>query len=63
MTERAEQPMTKTTFYLPAELVLAAKERALKESRGGERVTLRDIAEKAIAGYLRTAVVKKSRKG
>ena len=62
MTERAERPMTKTTLHLPAVLVHAAKERALKESRGGERVTLRDVAEKAIAAYLRTPFAKPSRK-
>jgi hypothetical protein len=62
MTERAEKPMTKTTLHLPANLVLAAKERALKESRGGARVTLRDIAEKAIAAYLRTPITKRSRR-
>ena len=63
MTVRAERPMTKTTLHLPAGLVHAAKERALKESRGGERVTLRDVAEKAIAAYLRTPVAQPSRKG
>jgi hypothetical protein len=57
-----EKPMTKTTLHLPADLVLAAKERALKESRGGTRVTLRDVAEKALVAYLRTPVAKPSRK-
>jgi hypothetical protein len=60
MTDTA---LTKTTLHLPADLVLAAKERALKESRGGIRVTLRDIAQKALVAYLRTPVNKSRPKG
>jgi hypothetical protein len=62
MTEATNQPMTKTTLHLPASLVFAAKERALKESRSGGRVTLRDIAEKALAAYLKTPFPKSARK-
>ena len=59
MPKKTEMPMTKTTLYLPADLVHAAKERALKESRDAGRVTLRDVAERALVAYLKTPIAKR----
>ncbi len=62
MPKATDRPMTKTTLYLPASLVHAAKERALKESRAAGRVTLRDVAERALVAYLKTPIAKQNRR-